>query len=238
MRIVVATQNRGKLRELVELLAEPSLELLTLDEVGLAELEVDETGDTFEANARLKAEAVAYRTNLPALADDSGLEVEALEGRPGVRSKRYAGESANDAENNAKLLEELAGVETSRRGARFRCALVLAVPKAAPGGLDAASGGGQLAGHGVLVAEGSCEGHIAHELRGAGGFGYDPVFVPQGWGERTLGEAAPGEKNRLSHRAAAIRALRPGLLRWLAGEARASSAAQGGGPGAGAGSSG
>jgi XTP/dITP diphosphohydrolase len=204
MRIVVATQNRGKLRELVELLAQPRLELLTLEDVGLAELDVEETGDTFEANARLKAEAAARLAKLPALADDSGLEVDALGGRPGVWSKRYAGPAASDADNNRKLLAELAGLEPARRGARFRCVLVLAVPE--PDGVGARS---------VLTADGACEGVIATEIRGQGGFGYDPVFVPEGWGESTLGQAAPGEKNRSSHRAAAIRALRPRLLAWL-----------------------
>ncbi|NLE86180.1 MAG: RdgB/HAM1 family non-canonical purine NTP pyrophosphatase [Myxococcales bacterium] len=201
MKIVLATQNRGKLRELSVLLDDPSLELVTLDDVGLGGLEVEETGDTFEANARLKAEAVAQRAGLPALADDSGLEVDALGGRPGVLSKRYAGHDATDADNNARLLAELAQTALDARTARFRCVMALAVPQ-----------GG--AARTVLVADGSCEGHIAPAARGDGGFGYDPLFVPSGWGQRTLGEASPAEKNELSHRAEAVRALRPQLRAW------------------------
>lgn len=204
MRIVLASQNRGKLRELAALLDDPTLELSTLDEVGLGDLEVDETGDTFEANARLKAEAVARRAGLPALADDSGLEVDALGGRPGVYSKRFGGPGATDADNNARLLRELAGVSLAARTARFRCVMALAVPGQGESG-EART---------VLVAAGACEGHIAEECRGEGGFGYDPLFIPVGWGQRTLGEAAPAEKNELSHRAQAIRALRPELLAW------------------------
>lgn len=201
MKIVLATQNRGKLRELSVLLDDPSLELVTLDDVGLGGLEVEETGDTFEANARLKAEAVAQRAGLPALADDSGLEVDALGGRPGVLSKRYAGHDATDADNNARLLAELAQTALDARTARFRCVMALAVPQ-----------GG--AARTVLAADGSCEGHIAPAARGDGGFGYDPLFVPSGWGQRTLGEASPAEKNELSHRAEAVRALRPQLRAW------------------------
>ncbi len=201
MKIVLASQNRGKLRELAALLDDPTLELLTLDDVGLGGMEIEETGDTFEANARLKAEAVAQRAGLPALADDSGLEVDALGGRPGVFSKRYAGHDATDADNNARLLAALAQTALDARTARFRCVMALAVPHAREARC-------------VLVAAGSCEGHIAPTARGDEGFGYDPVFVPSGWGQRTLGEASAAEKNALSHRAEAVRALRPQLLTW------------------------
>ena len=206
MKIVLASQNRGKLRELLPLLDDPTIELATLDDVGLGDVEIEETGETFEANARLKAEGVARRAGLPALADDSGLEVDALGGRPGVYSKRFGGAGATDADNNARLLRELAGVPSAERTARFRCVMALAM-----------SGQGEPGeARTVIVAAGACEGHIAEECRGEGGFGYDPLFIPVGWGQRTLGEAAPGEKNDLSHRAEAIRALRPELLAWRA----------------------
>lgn len=202
LRVVLASKNRGKLRELVELLAEPRIRLVTLDELGHGDLDVAETGDTFEANARLKAEAVARHTGCVALADDSGLEVDALGGRPGVFSRRYAGPTATDEQNNARLLDELRGVEPARRGARFRCVLALAVPSAE---------GPRT----VLTAEGACEGHVGSDVRGDAGFGYDPVFVPLGWKERTLGQATRAEKNALSHRARAVDELRPRLAGWL-----------------------
>lgn len=203
MRIVVATQNRGKLKELIALLAEPRLELLTLSDVGLGDLDVPETGATFEDNARLKAEAVARAAGLPTLADDTGLEVDALGGRPGVHSKRYAGPAASDGENNARLLDELKDVPEEARGARFRCVLALAVP-------DPAQGARTLG-----FVEGICTGRVAFEPRGSAGFGYDPLFVPTGWGQRTLADASAEEKNAVSHRGAAVRALRPKLFDWL-----------------------
>lgn len=208
-RIVLASRSRGKLEELVALLAEPRIQLVTLDELGYGVFDVAETGDTFATNARLKAEAVAQHTGSVALADDSGLEVDALQGRPGVFSRRYAGAHATDAQNNARLLEELRDVEPSRRSARFRCVLAVAVPeRAAP---NAKATGART----VLTAEGSCEGHIARSARGEGGFGYDPLFIPVGWGERTLAEATRAEKNALSHRARAVAELRPRLVAWL-----------------------
>jgi non-canonical purine NTP pyrophosphatase (RdgB/HAM1 family) len=209
-RIVLATKNRGKLRELGALLDEPRIELVSLADVAPPDFDVEETGTTFEENARLKAEAVARLTGLPALADDSGLEVDALGGRPGVYSKRYAGENVTDAENNARLLEELDGVAEPQRTARFVCVLALAEPSAkghdepAPSAVETR-----------LLVRGTCEGHIAAAARGAAGFGYDPLFVPEGLSGRTLGEATAAEKNGLSHRGEAIRALAPALSRWL-----------------------
>lgn len=209
LRIVLASKSRGKLEELAALLAEPRIRLVTLDELGHGDFDVAETGDTFEANARLKAEAVAQQTGYVALADDSGLEVDALQGGPGVFSRRYAGPDATDAQNNVRLLEELRAVEPPRRSARFRCVLALAVPERSSRDAKAASA------RTVLTAEGCCEGSIAPLARGAGGFGYDPLFVPVGWGERTLAEASREEKNALSHRARAVAQLRPRLVAWL-----------------------
>ena len=181
MKLVVATRNAGKRRELEALLAPLGYELLTLDEAGVGG-EVEETGDTFVDNAELKARAALEATGLSVLADDSGLEVDALGGAPGVRSARYAGVAHDDQANNARLLRELVGV--TDRAARFRCALVYLEP------------GGRR-----IVVDGTCEGRIAETPRGHGGFGYDPLFLV---GERTMAELGNDEKNRISHRAIAL----------------------------------
>jgi XTP/dITP diphosphohydrolase len=191
VRVVFATRNRGKLRELVPLFEELALgfELVTIDDVAPdAELREDEM--TFEDNALAKARQAAAATGLPALADDSGLEVDALGGAPGVFSARYAGVGATDAANNAKLLEALRDVPPARRTARYRCVAAFVDPARA---LE-------------LTRAGACEGALLASPRGAGGFGYDPLFVVPGRGV-TMAEIALDEKNRLSHRAAAFRAL-------------------------------
>ena len=204
-QLVVATRSVHKLAELRQLLSLERAELVTLDDLGVEE-DVDETGATFESNARLKARFGARATGLPTLADDSGLEVEALGGGPGVRTRRYAGENATDDDNNAKLLAELAGLPPERREARYVCVLALALP----------DGVGPRGGLPVRVVRGTCRGRIATEARGSGGFGYDPVFEPQSEppGGRTLGLWTPEEKNRISHRAAAARRMTP-ILREL-----------------------
>ena len=164
-----------------------------------------EDGLTFETNARIKARFAARATGLPALADDSGIEVEALDGRPGVRTRRYAGPNATDDENNAKLLGELSGLPVGRRGARYVCALALAMPDpAAPGGLR------------VQVRRGTSRGRVGFELRGQGGFGYDPLFEParERPGGRTFGQYSAAEKAAISHRGRAARRMTP-LLREL-----------------------
>ena len=189
MQVVLATANPGKQREFQALLGPLGFEVLLQSALGVVAPE--ETGDSFEANALLKARHAARRTGLPALADDSGLEVDALGGRPGVRSARYAGEGASDAANNQRLLAELAGVPPPQRGARYRC--VLAFVRSAD---DLAP----------LRVEGAWEGRIAEAPRGSGGFGYDPLFIPVGHAG-TSAELAPEEKNRLSHRGQALRAL-------------------------------
>jgi XTP/dITP diphosphohydrolase len=185
VRVVLATSNRGKVRELQH--AFPDIVL-----VGLAEFPhvvmPPETGATFEENATAKAKAAALATAWPAMADDSGLEVDALAGAPGIHSARFAGEPADDARNRALLRARLAGVDASRRTARFVCALALALPD---GTAD--------------VVRGECEGRIGGVERGSGGFGYDALFVPNGEG-RTFAEMGPEEKDRISHRGRAIRA--------------------------------
>jgi XTP/dITP diphosphohydrolase len=191
-RILVATRSAHKLGELRELLRLSRTALLSLDELGLAGDPVED-GATFEANALTKVRFWGARTGLPVLADDSGLEVEALGWGPGVRTRRYAGESATDADNNAKLLVALAGLSPERRRARYVCVLAfLADPGAEP-----------------LVRRGTFVGRIAPAARGSGGFGYDPIFEPasEGPGGRTVGEMTAAEKNAVSHRAVAARAM-------------------------------
>jgi len=192
MRWVVATANAHKVRELAALLDGLPVDLVARPE-GLAMPE--ETGNTFLANARIKARRVAQATGEIALADDSGLEVDALGGDPGVFSARYAGEGASDADNNAKLLGELSGIHGPNRRARFRCVLALV----APDGRE-------------LTADGRCEGFVLDAERGAGGFGYDPLFQPEG-DTRALAEYAEAEKNAISHRGRAARKLREMLER-------------------------
>ena len=198
-RIVVATGNPGKLAEIRAILAADHLDV---DLVAMSELGVDspeEHGDTFEANALLKARACAQATGLPALADDSGLEVDALGGDPGVRSARYAGEPADDVANNAKLVAALADVPAATRTARFVCAAAMATPDGRE-----------------HVVRGTMEGRIVDESRGDLGFGYDPHFVSAAIGDgRTNAELTPQEKDAISHRGAALRALVPAVRRLL-----------------------
>jgi XTP/dITP diphosphohydrolase len=196
-RLVVATRSTHKLRELRELLHPEHADLLSLDDLGIGD-DVPETGETFETNARQKARAFARLTRLPVLADDSGLEVDALGGGPGVRTRRYAGEDATDDDNNRRLLAALDGLPADRRGARYVCVLGLAIP-----GAD-----GRLTWH---LTRGTCRGRIATEPRGSGGFGYDPIFEPasEAPGGRTLGLWSAAEKNRISHRARAARRMAP-----------------------------
>jgi len=206
--LVFATRNRGKLVELRALL--DGIDVLSIDEaevrLGVAIPEVVEDADTFAGNAAKKAREVSALTGLPALADDSGLEVDALGGAPGVYSARYAGEGAGDAANNGKLLAALAGVPAVRRTARFHACLALADVRGALGDQ-------------VLTADGVCEGVILDAPRGTGGFGYDPLFFAPELGQ-TFAEAGAGPKGHLSHRARAMRAIAPRLLDYLAGPGR------------------
>ncbi|MBK9712331.1 MAG: XTP/dITP diphosphatase [Kouleothrix sp.] len=195
--LLIATTNRNKLREYAAIFAGLPLELRSLADLGIDD-DVEETGATFAENARLKAEYYAGRSGLPALADDSGLEVHALGGEPGVRSARYAGPGASDAERNALLLEKLANVPFHARLARFVCAIALALP------------GGR-----VEDVEGALPGVIELAPRGANGFGYDPLFYLLDE-NATLAELPPDRKNQVSHRAQAARAAREVLDRWIA----------------------
>jgi XTP/dITP diphosphohydrolase len=195
-KLLIATTNQGKLGEYAAIFAGLPLELRTLRDEGIAD-DVEETGATFAENAILKAEYYAARSGLPALADDSGLEVAALGGEPGVFSARYAGPGKSDAERNAFLLRKLEGVPFHARLARFVCAIALAHPGAAP-----------------EVVEGVLPGVIEHEPRGAGGFGYDPLFYVLDE-NATLAEIPAARKNQISHRARAAEQARAVLDRWL-----------------------
>jgi len=191
-RLVVGTFNAGKVREIRDLLRDLPIEVLYLaDFPGVRE--VPEDGETLRENARRKALGLAKQLGERVVADDSGLEVDALDGAPGVHSARYAGPGATDAELVAKLLRALRGVPEAARTARFRCCVCLAGPEGV-----------------LLETEGACEGRILGAPRGTSGFGYDPVFVPCGH-ERTFAEMTRAEKNRLSHRGAAVRALADAL---------------------------
>jgi XTP/dITP diphosphohydrolase len=189
VRVVLASANPGKLTELRELLGPLGFDLSNQAAWGIEP--ADETGQSFRENALIKARHAARHAGLASLADDSGLEVDALAGRPGIHSARYAGAQATDAQNLAKLLEELRDIPEGLRTARYRCSIVLvrSADDAQP-----------------LIAEGSWEGQIVTAARGSGGFGYDPVFVPSGL-EATAAELAPSLKNALSHRGRALRSL-------------------------------
>jgi XTP/dITP diphosphohydrolase len=188
-RVVLATGNPGKLREMREILAGHGLEVVAQSELGIAPPVED--GDSLVANALLKARHAAAISGLPAIADDSGLEVDALDGRPGLHTARYAGPEADERANNDLLLAELEGVPPERRRARYRCAMVFVRDA-----MDASA----------IVAEAAWEGRIGLDRRGSGGFGYDPLFIVAG-DARTAAEMPAAEKNLVSHRGQALAAL-------------------------------
>ncbi|HTV51153.1 MAG TPA: RdgB/HAM1 family non-canonical purine NTP pyrophosphatase [Steroidobacteraceae bacterium] len=192
MRVVLASSNPGKLRELGALLAPLGWKLVPQAQLGISP--VEETGSTFLENALLKARHAASLAQGAALADDSGIEVDALGGRPGVWSARYAGEAASDAQNLDKLLAQMRDVAAAGRTARYRCVIVFLADAAAE----------------PLIGEGVWEGSLLRAPRGAGGFGYDPIFLPRG-SMRSAAEMSAGEKDVLSHRAQALAALQLGL---------------------------
>ncbi len=188
-KLLVATTNRGKIREFTDLLTPLGIEVVSPADFREPAPAVEETGRTFEENAALKARAYAAHYKLPALADDSGLSVDALNGAPGVYSARYAGADATDAANVTKLLDALKDVPDAKRQGAFVCVLCLALP----------------GGSSEKLFRGECQGIIAREPKGTGGFGYDPVFIHPGFGGRSFAEATKDEKNRVSHRGEAVR---------------------------------
>jgi XTP/dITP diphosphohydrolase len=191
--IAIASRNEGKLREIAQICADWPVRWITVRDHPDRWPDVEETGSTYLENALLKARAVAEFTGAPALADDSGIEVDALGGAPGPRSARYAGEDASEERNLKALIGALAGIPSAGRTARYRCVAAIAWP----GGRE-------------LHTDGVCEGTLLAKPRGSGGFGYDPIFVPAGW-DVTMAELAPAEKDRISHRGRAFRALREAI---------------------------
>ncbi|MBT2574199.1 XTP/dITP diphosphatase [Bacillus sp. ISL-51] len=185
---IIATHNPGKVKEFKEILEPKGYSVFSLAEIGFTE-DIEETGQTFEENAILKAEAVAKAVNKMVIADDSGLSVDNLGGRPGVYSARYAGESKDDTANIEKVLSELKGIEKEQRTARFRCALAVSMP-----------------GRETKTVEGHVEGYIAKEPAGNNGFGYDPVFIVKDK-DKTMAQLTSAEKNKISHRADALKKL-------------------------------
>lgn len=199
MKMILASNNAAKLRELRELLSDLDVELLSQREAG-CEFEVEETGETFEENACLKAAAVTRATGEAAVADDSGLAVDALSGAPGVRSARFTGSHEDsDAARNAYLLRLLAEVPEEKRGAKFVSCICCTLPDGT-----------------VLRARGECGGRIAYAPRGENGFGYDPLFLSDDYPGRTMAELLPEEKNSVSHRGRAIRRFREELIQYYA----------------------
>jgi XTP/dITP diphosphohydrolase len=190
-RIAVATRNAHKLREIGRICADWPTSWVTIQTHPATGFpEVEETGETYLENAMLKARAIAGALDLPAIADDSGIEVDALGGKPGPRSARYAGEGATDERNLDALMQAVRGVPGGGRTARYRCIAAIAWPDGR-----------------TLHAEGSCEGALVSKRRGERGFGYDPIFVPEGWDE-TMAQLTDEQKDRVSHRGRAFRALR------------------------------
>ena len=191
--IIAASLNRNKIKELEAITKEFGMRVISRSEAGVADIEILEDGKTFEENSLIKARGIMKLCGQITIADDSGVEVEALSGRPGVRSARYAGDECDDKKNRDKLLEELLGVPAEKRTARFVSVISMAYPD----------------GH-EITARGESEGHITFEERGENGFGYDSLFVPAGY-EKTYAELAPEEKNKISHRANALRLLKDKL---------------------------
>lgn len=196
--LVIATRNKGKIAEIARILSfDSGIQIRSVAEFDLADIE--ETGTTFEENAALKALTVARATGFAALADDSGLEVDALNGAPGIFSARFAGGHGDDQANNEKLLAELASVAPNKRSARFVAVIAVAKPDGS-----------------TIMERGELLGEIALSLRGENGFGYDPLFLPQG-SAKTLGEFEPGRKDEISHRAKALAEIAPRIPLFLSG---------------------
>ena len=187
--IIAASQNKGKIRELEAITKEFGMKVISRDEAGVDNIEVIEDGVTFEENSLKKAREIMALCGKITIADDSGIEVDALDGAPGVISAMYAGDECDDQKNRDKLLKELAGTPIEKRTARF----VSVISMAYPDGKE-------------IVTRGECEGHVIFEERGTNGFGYDSLFVPLGY-ELTFAELSPEEKNKISHRANALKRL-------------------------------
>ena len=189
-KLVVSTGNKNKVEEIAYILKDFPIEVLSKNDIDLGELSVEEDGDTLEENSMKKARELSNRTNYMVIADDSGLFVDGLDGKPGVHSSRYGGEEGNDRKNNEKLLEELKDMEGQGRKAKFKTVIVLIKEDGE-----------------AIVVEGECKGRIGHMPVGNNGFGYDPLFIPEGHTE-TFGELGEDIKNKISHRAKALQKLK------------------------------
>ncbi|MDD6190666.1 MAG: XTP/dITP diphosphatase [Firmicutes bacterium] len=192
-RIIAATKNRHKIKEIEAITSQFGMNIISRDDAGVPDVEIPEDGDTFEENSYKKAYGIMELSGEITVADDSGLEVDYLDGAPGIYSARFAGEGATDDKNNEKLLQLMKDVPFEQRTARFVSVITMVFP-------DGKS----------VVARGTVEGHLAYELKGERGFGYDPMFIPEGYSE-TMGEISGEEKNRISHRANALKVLREKL---------------------------
>ena len=193
MKYIIATHNMKKRNELARILEPLGVEVLTAEQAGVELTDVEETGTTFEENARLKSESGCKETGLPCIGDDSGLMVDALDGAPGVYSARYAGDHGNDPANIALLLENMKDVPDEKRTARFMCTVCCTYPDGSE-----------------IVVSGKCEGKIGYEPKGDGGFGYDPVFMV---GDKSFAELTAEEKDKISHRGNALKALADALAK-------------------------
>lgn len=187
--IIIATKNKGKVKEFAALFEKLDIKLKSLIDLDEPMLDIEETGTTFKENARLKAEGIAEILQVPVIADDSGLEIDALNGAPGVFSARYAGEPTDDVRNYEKVLKEMLDVPELERTARFVCVLAFAIP-----------------GKETMFAKGTCEGKISFAPKGTNGFGYDPIFIPQGF-KQTMAQLEQVVKNKISHRYHALEKL-------------------------------
>ena len=190
MRIIAATQNVHKIKEMEAITKKFGMEIISQKEVGLGAVDIVEDGDSFEENSAIKAKTICRMTGKPAIADDSGLAVDVLNGAPGIYSARYAGEDADDSKNNAKLLNALRDVPAAERTGKYVSVITLAFPDGR-----------------TLVARGECTGKLLFSPRGEGGFGYDPLFVPDG-SDKTFAQMSEEEKNKISHRAKALSGLK------------------------------
>lgn len=188
-KIIIATKNKGKVKEFRAFFANHDIEVVSLLDLDEQIPDIEETGESFVENAALKAEQISNRFQQPVLADDSGLIIDSLGGRPGIYSARYAGEPTNDQANIDKVLKEMNNISEEERAARFICVLAIARPNEE-----------------TIFVTGYCEGHIQREQSGENGFGYDPIFVPEGY-SKTMAELDPAEKNQISHRNKAIKQL-------------------------------
>ena len=193
MKYIIATHNMKKRNELARILEPLGVEVLTAEQAGIELTDVEETGTTFEENARLKRESGCKESGMPCIGDDSGLVVDALDGAPGVYSARYAGDHGNDPANIALLLENMKDVPDEKRTARFMCTVCCTYPDGRE-----------------IVVNGTCEGKIGYEPKGDGGFGYDPVFMV---GDKSFAELAAEEKDKISHRGNALKALAEALAK-------------------------